>query len=74
MHDSSSEKLSWTEKADSNDSDQEPPEDVPDYDDLIESTLDSLDVYQAHRADMNRHLKTVCCDGLHRLNLTYSES
>lgn len=30
---------------------------APDYDDLIESALDSLDVYQARRADMNLHLK-----------------
>lgn len=41
---------------------EEPPlEDVPDYDDLIESALDSLDVYQARRADMNMHLKKVRC-------------
>lgn len=36
-----------------------PVEDVPDYDDLIESALDALDVYQARRADMNLHLKKV---------------
>lgn len=43
------------------DAEEVPPlEDVPDYDDLIESALDSLDVYQAKRADMNLHLKKVC--------------
>lgn len=45
------------EKAPFDDDDGQPPEDVPDYDDLIESALDTLDVYQARRADMNMHLK-----------------
>lgn len=47
------------EKADIDAEDMPPVEDVPDYDDLIESALDALDVYQARRADMNLHLKKV---------------
>jgi hypothetical protein len=32
---------------------------APAYDDLLETALDKLDVYQARRADMDKHLKTV---------------
>lgn len=44
-------------------------DDIPDYDDLIESALDSLDVYQARCADMNKHLKNVRLYILHILHL-----
>lgn len=32
---------------------------APDYDDILESALNKLDDYQARRADMDKHLKTV---------------
>ncbi|KAK9898919.1 hypothetical protein P389DRAFT_188289 [Cystobasidium minutum MCA 4210] len=48
---------SLLEKSHLDEDDVPPTEDVPDYDDLLESALDALDVYQARRADMNLHLK-----------------
>lgn len=50
---------SLLEKSHLDEDDVPPTEDVPDYDDLLESALDALDVYQARRADMNLHLKKV---------------
>lgn len=67
------------EKTHADEEDVPPVEDVPDYDDLIESALDALDLYQARRADMNLHLKKVCLHSLSgiddsKTNLTLMDS